>query len=81
MSPGPGHDKPHLQDLTFLPEPLQSTAIRVTAGQEVVWPFDEAEAAVDALIATGHVVLGQRLGQPPPRVLLRVVLLAWQLHR
>ncbi len=57
-----------MRDLIFLPERVQSSAIRVSAGQEVMWPFDRAEAAVDALAAANRVILGLDLRSDGPEV-------------
>jgi hypothetical protein len=44
-------------DVAALPEDVRSTAIWLDDGQ-VMWPFEFAQMAVDALVGTGHVILG-----------------------
>jgi hypothetical protein len=44
-------------DLAALPDSVRATA-HVFRNGEVAWPNDHAEAAIDALAAAGHVVLG-----------------------
>ena len=47
-----------MSELTFLPDSLQNSAIWVASGHEVMWPFDDAEAAIEALAAARRVILG-----------------------
>jgi hypothetical protein len=53
------HDRPvtKADDVPALPENVRSTAIRLDDG-EVMWPFEFARLAVDALVGNGHVILG-----------------------
>lgn len=44
-------------DVAALPEDVRSTAIWLD-NSEVMWPFEVAQLAVDALVGTGHVILG-----------------------
>lgn len=44
-------------DLAALPESVRATA-HVFGNGEVAWPNDDAEAAINALAANGHVILG-----------------------
>lgn len=53
-------------DLTFLPEPVQRSAVRVSSGLEVMWPADEVEAAINALAYAGRVILGLDLRSDGP---------------
>jgi hypothetical protein len=53
-------------DITFLPESVQRSAVRVNSGLEVMWPFDEAEAAINALASAGKVILGLDLRSDGP---------------
>lgn len=59
-----------MRDLTLLPSTVQSSAIRTESG-EVMWPRNVAAQAVEALAASGHLVLGLDLrsdgiGPTPP---------------
>ena len=44
-------------DLAALPESVRAVA-HVFSNGEVAWPNEQAEAAINALASTGHVVLG-----------------------
>jgi hypothetical protein len=43
--------------MAALPEDVRSTAIWLDNG-EVMWPFEVGQLVVDALVSTGHVILG-----------------------
>jgi hypothetical protein len=45
-------------DLTFLPISVQNAAVFIASGDEVMWPYDDAAAAIAALAAAGRVILG-----------------------
>lgn len=56
-----------MRDLTFLPEELQRSAMRVRASSwEVMWPIEDAEAAINALAAAGRVIYGLDLRSDGP---------------
>lgn len=55
-----------MRDLTALPESMRSSAIRVNSGREVMWPFADVVAAVDALAAADRVILGLDLRSDGP---------------
>lgn len=44
----------------------QNSAIRVTSRREVMWPFDGAEASIEALAAARRVILGLDLRSDGP---------------
>jgi len=37
-----------MRNLAFLPDSVQNSAILVTSGREVIWPFDGAKVAIEA---------------------------------